>query len=159
MLEMSRSVRDTLVSGKRWGVGWGGICMPRIDSDIQLVGTDTRNHAGKGSRCKLANGRESDTLLSAVERRRAGAATFAVCAVKKGTDGGYWVGVGGGACSSLRLQPASVRTRARVHANTHALAGTHGRDTQVCVFSPGSRKRAELIRSCMAAPGPTQCEL
>lgn len=72
----------------------GGVCMPRIDSDIQLVGTDIRNHAGKGNRCKLANRRESDTLLSAVGRTAAGERSR--WARKKGTEGGSgctgWVG-------------------------------------------------------------------
>lgn len=129
--------------------------MPRIDSDIQLVGTDTRNHAGKGNRCKLANGRESDTLLSAVERRRAGAATFTVGAVKKGTEGGYWVGVGGGACSSLRLQPASVRTHARARKHTRARRNTRAGHTSVC-FQPRepkeSRTDPELHGSAGANP-------
>lgn len=37
----------------------GDICMLRRDADIQLVGTDTQNHAGKeGNQCKLANRRK-----------------------------------------------------------------------------------------------------
>lgn len=50
MLEMSRSIHDIQYRGD--------ICMLRIDSDIQLVGTDMQNHAGKGNRCKLANRRK-----------------------------------------------------------------------------------------------------
>lgn len=50
MLEMSRSIHDIQYQGD--------ICMLRIDSDIQLVGTDMQNHAGKGNRCKLANRRK-----------------------------------------------------------------------------------------------------
>lgn len=50
MLEMSRSIHDILYQGD--------ICMLRIDTDIQLVGTDTQNHAEKGNQCKLANRRQ-----------------------------------------------------------------------------------------------------
>lgn len=47
---MSRSTHGTLYQQD--------ICMLRGDTDIQLVGTDTQNHAGKGNRCKLANRRK-----------------------------------------------------------------------------------------------------
>lgn len=51
MLQMSRSTHDMLHQGD--------ICMLRRDADIQLVGTDTQNHAGKeGNQCKLANRRK-----------------------------------------------------------------------------------------------------
>lgn len=50
MLEMSRSVHDILYQGN--------ICMRRRDTDIQLVGTDTQDHAAKGNQCKLANRRK-----------------------------------------------------------------------------------------------------
>lgn len=50
MLEMSRSTHDILYQRD--------ICMLRGDTDIQLVGTDTQNHAGKGNQCKLVNRRK-----------------------------------------------------------------------------------------------------
>lgn len=136
--------------------GVGGICMPRIDSDIQLVGTNTRNHAGKGNRCKLANGRESDTLLSAVERRRAGAATFAVGAVKKGTEGGV---LGGGWRGCLLLATPATRecedARTRTQAHTRARRNTRAGHTSAC-FQPRepkeSRTDPELHGSAGANP-------
>lgn len=50
MLEMSRSTHDVLYQQD--------ICMLRGDTDIQLVGTDTQNHAGKVNQCKLVNRRK-----------------------------------------------------------------------------------------------------
>lgn len=47
---MSKSIHDILYQGN--------ICMLRIDTDIQLVGIDTQNHAGKGNQWKLANRRK-----------------------------------------------------------------------------------------------------
>lgn len=41
MLEMSRSIHDIRYQGD--------ICMLRIDTDIQPVGTDMQNHGEKGS--------------------------------------------------------------------------------------------------------------
>lgn len=41
MLEMSRSIHDIQYQGD--------ICMLRIDTDIQPVGADMQNHAGKGN--------------------------------------------------------------------------------------------------------------
>lgn len=58
MLEMSRSIHDILYQGN--------ICMPRRDTDIQLVGTDTQNHAGKREPMQISKSKESDTLLVAV---------------------------------------------------------------------------------------------
>ena len=58
MLEMSRSIHDILYQGN--------ICMPRRDTDIQLVGTDTQNHAGKREPMQISKSKESDTLLLAV---------------------------------------------------------------------------------------------
>lgn len=148
MLEMSRSVRDTLVSGR--GGEWGGICMPRIDSDIQLVGTDIRNHAGKGNRCKLANRRESDTLLSAVGRRRENVCSGHSQERHRRGLGAYRVGGWGGVLLAMPA-PQSVR----VHEHIHTRKNTREGHASVC-FQPRESKESrtdpELHDSAGAYP-------
>lgn len=54
MLEMSRSVHDTLYQRD--------ICMLRRDTDIQLVGSDTQNHTGKNELMQIRKSKKRDTF-------------------------------------------------------------------------------------------------
>lgn len=102
--------------------------MPRIDSDIQLVGTDIRNHAGKGNRCKLANRRESDTLLLAVGRRRENVGGGRSQKRHRRGLGAYW---------DATPAPQSVTVSAHTHSQEHM-----GRKCK-CVFSAQGVEREQ----------------
>lgn len=60
MLQMSRSTHDILYQGN--------ICMLRRDADIQLVGTDTRVHAGKREPMQISKTKENATLCCRLQQ-------------------------------------------------------------------------------------------